>query len=322
MNNLSKIILFLCLGCSGIAATAKEPDMSGSKDHPLVSRYPGSWITQYKSSEHDVYQLATGPVQKEKLPTKKIEGAVTGIVYSLPEKVSLYQVYENYLKALKGAGFVEVFSCRDNKCGQGFSMALVDGMDRENYYYRAGANSTRALSRYDYWAGMLDRPAGPVYVALLVFDNYGGNSPFVSVDVVETKPLETGKVQIDVASLKKSIEREGKVALYGIYFDHNRAEINPKSDPTLTVIADYLRANAKVKVFVVGHTDNTGQYENNLTLSTSRANAVVTALTKKYNISQARLKGVGVGPVAPVTTNTTETGRAMNRRVEIVLQAY
>lgn len=320
MNNMTRTLLFVCLTGISTAVIAKEPDIAGSKDHPLVTRYPGSWITGYKTVDHDLYKMATGPMQNDKLPTKEIEGKVTSIVYALPENVSLYQVHANYLKALKGAGFTDVFSCKDDKCGQGFTMALVNGNNRDNHYYYAGANWAKSLTRYDFWVGMLNRPSGPVYVALLVFDNYGGNSPFTSIDVIETKPLETGKVQIDVASLKKSIENEGKVALYGIHFDHDRAEINPKSDPTLTVIADYLRANAKAKVFVVGHTDNTGQYEHNLTLSTSRANAVVTALTKKYNINPARLKGVGVGPVAPVTTNTTEAGRAMNRRVEVVLR--
>lgn len=324
MNNVTRTLLFVCLAGISTVVIAKEPDIAGSKDHSLVSRYPGSWITGYKTSDHDLHKIATGPMQNDKLPTKQIEGKVASIVYALPENVSPYQVHANYLKALKGAGFTDVFSCKDDKCGQGFSMALVDSNSRDNHYYYAGATGAKSLQRYEYWVGTLNRPTGPVYVVLLSFENNGPGvyvkHPFTSVDIVETKPLETGKVQIDVASLKKSIENEGKVALYGIHFDHDRAEINPKSDPTLTVIADYLRANAKAKVFVVGHTDNTGQYEHNLTLSTSRANAVVTALTKKYNINAARLKGVGVGPVAPVTTNTTEAGRAMNRRVEIVLR--
>jgi len=75
-----------------------------------------------------------------------------------------------------------------------------------------------------------------------------------------------------------------------------------------------------VKLYVVGHTDNTGTYEYNLDLSRRRAAAVVEALTRGHGVAAARLKAVGVGPVAPVASNATEEGRAKNRRVELVAQ--
>ena len=55
-----------------------------------------------------------------------------------------------------------------------------------------------------------------------------------------------------------------------------------------------------------------------MTLSRRRAEAVATSLIQNYNISKARLSTAGVGFLAPVRSNATEDGRALNRRVELV----
>jgi outer membrane protein OmpA-like peptidoglycan-associated protein len=95
--------------------------------------------------------------------------------------------------------------------------------------------------------------------------------------------------------------------------------ILPSSFPEIELIANYLKKNPSAKVYVVGHTDNTGNYNHNLTLSEQRALSVKKALVNKYKINEQRLHAVGVGPVAPESKNTSEEGRKKNRRVEIVL---
>ena len=61
-----------------------------------------------------------------------------------------------------------------------------------------------------------------------------------------------------------------------------------------------------------------GSAETNLKLSQARAEAVVKALVTQHGVGASRLKGYGVGPLAPVATNDTDEGRAKNRRVELV----
>ena len=73
-----------------------------------------------------------------------------------------------------------------------------------------------------------------------------------------------------------------------------------------------------MKLWVVGHTDSTGEYEMNMDLSRRRAAAVIAALTGGHGIAADRLQPAGVGPLAPVASNDTEEGRAKNRRVELV----
>jgi outer membrane protein OmpA-like peptidoglycan-associated protein len=127
-------------------------------------------------------------------------------------------------------------------------------------------------------------------------------------------------VVANAASLAGSIKDAGKVAIYGIYFDTAKAVIKPESEPSLKEIAKMLQTDPKLKVYIVGHTDNVGTFDSNMKLSKDRADAVVKALAGKYNIGATRLQAGGVGPLSPAASNLTEEGRAKNRRVELVAQ--
>jgi OOP family OmpA-OmpF porin len=125
---------------------------------------------------------------------------------------------------------------------------------------------------------------------------------------------------VSAAALANDIAQTGHAAVYGIYFDAGKAELKPQSDPTLAEIGKLLTANAQLKLFVIGNTNNVGGLTANLVLSKQRADAVVAALVARYRVAPARLRASGIGPLAPVATNRTEEGRARNRRVELVEQ--
>jgi outer membrane protein OmpA-like peptidoglycan-associated protein len=122
----------------------------------------------------------------------------------------------------------------------------------------------------------------------------------------------------DPKAMGDDIERTGRVAIYGIYFDTNSDKIKPESNPSLTAIAELLKTKSSLNVYVVGHTDMTGDFDHNMKLSENRAKSVVDALVKDYGISVKRLIGKGVGPLSPVSTNKTDEGKQINRRVELV----
>jgi outer membrane protein OmpA-like peptidoglycan-associated protein len=126
------------------------------------------------------------------------------------------------------------------------------------------------------------------------------------------------EVVADAKFMAEGINTTGHVAIYGIYFDFNKADIKPESEPTLKEIVNLLQQDTKLKLYVVGHTDNVGGLDYNMKLSQQRAEAVVKELISKYKITPDRLKANGVGPLAPVTSNDTEEGKAKNRRVELV----
>lgn len=136
--------------------------------------------------------------------------------------------------------------------------------------------------------------------------------------IVECKPMED-EITVDANALHESISTTGKAAVYGIFFDTGKSDIKPESEPALSQIALLLKQHPKLRLYVVGHTDYTGDLDANLKLSADRAAAVVRDLVKRGTDS-ARLRPAGVGPYAPESTNTTEAGRAKNRRVELVEQ--
>jgi outer membrane protein OmpA-like peptidoglycan-associated protein len=103
-------------------------------------------------------------------------------------------------------------------------------------------------------------------------------------------------------------------------FGTAKAVVKPESTPALQEVATLLKADPSLKLWVVGHTDSVGQVDANMALSRARAEAVVAALTTTHGIAAARLKGYGVGPLAPVASNHAGDGRAKNRRAELVKQ--
>lgn len=139
------------------------------------------------------------------------------------------------------------------------------------------------------------------------------------LNIVEEASMEQDIVA-DASSMAQDIKLTGKVALYGIYFDFNKDIVKPESDPTLKEIVKLLNQNSKLKLYVVGHTDNVGSMNVNMDLSQRRAQAVVQVLTTKHGVNKARLEAHGVGPLCPAASNKTEEGRAKNRRVELVEQ--
>ncbi|MFK8164673.1 MAG: OmpA family protein, partial [Lewinella sp.] len=135
--------------------------------------------------------------------------------------------------------------------------------------------------------------------------------------VIERESMRQDIV-IDAKLIKNTIELEGKIAIYGIYFDTGKSIIKEASEPALKQIADYLKNNSTVNCWVVGHTDADGAFQLNSKLSLDRAVAIKTALQTNYNIPEHRLFAEGVGPLAPIASNDTEEGKKLNRRVELV----
>ena len=123
------------------------------------------------------------------------------------------------------------------------------------------------------------------------------------------------------AELSSGIGGSGHSVVNGILFDTGKSDVKPESAPALKAVVDMLTQDSKLKVYVVGHTDNVGAVAANMDLSKRRAAAVMEALSAAlYNIAASRMQSFGDGPTAPVASNDTEDGRALNRRVELVKQ--
>jgi OmpA-OmpF porin, OOP family len=147
---------------------------------------------------------------------------------------------------------------------------------------------------------------------------FGGGKAY-DLDILEEQQMRQDIVA-DAASMARDIASSGKVALYGIYFDTAKTDIKPESEPAIKEIANLLQQNPALKLYIVGHTDNVGTFDANMDLSKRRAESVISYLVANYKADAGRLKGYGVGPLAPVASNKTDEGKAKNRRVELVEQ--
>ncbi|SNZ00926.1 OmpA family protein [Flagellimonas pacifica] len=122
---------------------------------------------------------------------------------------------------------------------------------------------------------------------------------------------------LDDASLKKTLLDEGKVTLYGIYFDTDKSVIKPESHPLIAEIAKMLNSDTSIKIMIEGHTDAQGDDMYNMKLSDRRAKAVFQVLITKHQVSKNQLQFKGFGETRFIGDNKTEQGRAKNRRVEL-----
>ena len=127
-------------------------------------------------------------------------------------------------------------------------------------------------------------------------------------------------VVADAAAMSNDLRATGHVAVYGIFFDTGKSVVKPESKPAIDEVAKLLKGDPNLKLWVVGHTDWVGKVDDNLRLAQARAEAVAAELVSAHGIAAARLKGYGVGSLAPVAGNEDEAGRAKNRRVELVKQ--
>ena len=287
MRKHALFILGLCLFALLIAPVlvVAQEDVPGSKDHPLLTRMPNFYIDDYENIEFDQADF-----KDNKGEDIKVEGHIYDIFYMLKEGKTVpgkFQVLKNYENAIKMIGGSTVYEADEE------AWLKVEKSGKTTWIYviqiRADiVRQTVAFRRGEY-----------------------------ELKIIEKKAMAQ-EVVADAKSLASDISSTGHVSVYGIHFDFNKVTIKPESEQTLKEIAKLLKQNPNLNLYVVGHTDNVGKIDYNMQLSKARAEAVVKALVSEYGLDQNRLAPYGVGPLAPVSSNETEEGRALNRRVELV----
>jgi OOP family OmpA-OmpF porin len=141
-------------------------------------------------------------------------------------------------------------------------------------------------------------------------------APGYKQTVVRGKEMEQQMVA-NAEAMEAEITKSGECSIYGILFDTGKATIQPASETCLNEVTKLLKKNAAWKMTIEGHTDNAGAKETNMKLSQQRAEAVRSWLVG-HGIDAGRLVAKGLGDSKPVADNTTEDGRARNRRVALV----
>ena len=277
---MKKLFFSLLLILACVSPLLSQEDKEGCKDPALFTRMPNFHIYNCQDLQFDKYEFQLNADKKQ-----SVEGHYIYVNYYLNDNAqtpSGLQIVRNYTNAIKKIGGKLIYEYEDG--GTEYSVVQLIKDKKEIWAQIAGA----------------------------------GNGMY-TIYIIEREAMNQD-ITADASSMAKSIKETGKVAVYGIYFDTGKSVLKAESKPALDEISNLLKADPKLKLYVVGHTDNTGVFESNILLSTERSLAVMHALITQYSVNADRLKSYGDGPTCPIATNETDEGKALNRRVELVKQ--
>lgn len=318
------LFFFSLLLLSFFSANAQN-DYPGSEDHPVLSRFSGATIGYYEEKDFNEYQIAladqSGYRKIDEWVT--VEGKVTRIYYSIKGNKSIIEVYKNYQKAIADAGFTimteKLHPSKNVSNKVGGKTWLVTFYESNPFPPSKGIKLLQGSSTSGgsgYIAAMKDQPQGKLSVSLGMAQ-YSEDEVVVMCDIIEARKMQEGQVTADAAYMMREIQTKGKVALY-INFDVNSVKVKPEGEGVISEIAQLLQLNPGLELYIVGHTDMQGAADYNLNLSQKRADEVMGKLVTEHGIAAKRLQSKGVGFFAPLSSNDTEQGRSINRRVELV----
>ncbi len=266
-----------------------QSDRDGTHDHPAVKRWPGSFITDSEVNDSESFKF---PVKDRQ--TRTVEGKSLLNVYRLPPRVTCAQVSKSFAALFKSRLLA-------NHSGV---LAPAPDIDWANGKWISGEGNAES-------GGQL------FIVAACPTDNFEG--PELFLWVVENQKMQS-PFELDAEAMAELISKHGSLAVYEITFAPGKADPKPESGKALEQIAALLKNKPDWKLRIEAHTDNVGAARANLALSKKRADAVKAWLTTKLGVDAARLTADGFGDKQPASPNSSELGRANNRRIQLVKQ--
>ncbi|MES2599141.1 MAG: OmpA family protein [Verrucomicrobiota bacterium] len=301
-------------------------DVPGSKDPMGLKRYDGTRTTFYEEQAFGSYTLPLGKMSKTRAgvtfeKSQKLEGKITRVTYvgNDPERTAL-EVYKNYQTAIAEQGWSILWEGSEEELSSAKGQIFAGLWDR-----RPGGTFTLSHLGGRFMAAQ----KGGAHLALYVVNYKVGTVspkelqpekgvPIVALDVIESATMDEKMVVVKADEMASKLIDQGGVNLYGFYFDTASATLKSESGPTLDEVEKLLLADKSLRLLVVGHTDGVGGFEDNMDLSKRRAASVVAALSQRVPAAAARLTPCGVGFQCPIASNSSEEGRAKNRRVALV----
>ena len=326
------------LAVTAAPAIAQTPDRDGTADHPLMPRVPGAFIHNASYVDYAEIALPTGPHEGRSgfADTIDLTGELFRIDYRLDDTdVSILRIHRSFESLFESRDYEVLFAGTGDAIGQIGGFSFVNGQrelaacpcgrnDGAAYVIARAPDEGAVIAVTAYTIAQTGgRPGIPAYtVNILIEDDIAGFD-LVAVDPPAPEPEPEPEpappaITQEAADLESGLVADGRVVVDAILFAFDRADILPESAQALDTVAGLMRERPGLKLLVVGHTDGVGSFDYNLRLSLDRATAVVAWLRDRHGIAGDRLRPAGAGPMSPITTNRTEEGRALNRRVELV----
>ncbi len=191
------------------------------------------------------------------------------------------------------------------------------------WHHFAVSFNQRALKFYVDGVRVINVPAAKAGAGWFTIWSQGGPRPTYLKNVrvakggVELYDRKTTDVSAATAAVEEAMTASGKFVTNNILFETGKATLKPESMADIEAVADYMKKNPSVRFEVQGHCDNQGSDKINDPLSQQRAEAIVAELVK-LGVDEWNLRAVGKGSHEPIADNSTDEGRAKNRRVEFI----
>ncbi|MGB1234219.1 MAG: OmpA family protein [Planktomarina sp.] len=297
----------------GFALLLMAPQVAGAQSLQV----PGSPVSiATEAREGLTFDLPVG-IWDGAVPTTVLEGRTQHQVFHLPRNAGAVRVIEQVLAQLLDQGYETLLSCRDKECG-GFDFRFALDLIKPPKLFID-------LGHYQYVSAQHPDGRGIALLASRTQDNVHlhittitpEEADGVTIEGVAYTPVD--QPHIDPTDLPTALDTTGSFILSDLRFKTGSSQLDGDSFASLTALSDYLSAAPQRTIALVGHTDATGALDGNIALSRKRADAVRTLLLGRYGIAPDRVAAEGMGYLAPVAVNTTDVGRALNRRVEVIV---
>lgn len=278
-------------------------------------------------NDRGTYALPIGRFTPTEAPTLPLEGRVSRRIYTVAAGASDPDAEARRLvDSLLSQGFSVIFQCSADACG--------------GFYFRFGADiapppamriDVRAFTQTSlvqdgtgtHVSVLVSQVLDRIHVQTTVVEADGGGASALPAPTASTArdPMAPGpfKRPPETPDLRAVLYENGRAVIPGLAFQTGGSQLADTSSAALDAVADMLEALPEVRVLLVGHSDNEGSLEANTRLSRDRAASVLEALARR-GIARDRMEAHGIAYLAPLTSNATQEGRLLNRRVEIVLR--
>lgn len=276
----------------------------------------GAELTRKIEEPRTIYAIPTGRWTSDVVPTKRVEGQLLLRAWRLDAQgLSTLDVISNLRDQFVNSGMEVLLDCSARQCG-GFDFRF----------------NTRILPAPDMFVDLRDFR---FLSAKLTQDDSGYISVLISrageslyVQLIEIAPPTARPTEITAqpralpeapGSVTEAMLTQGHVILADLEFESGSSSLADAPYGSLDALARFLKADPRRRIALVGHTDAVGGLEGNVALSRARAASVLARLAERHGVPPEQMESSGMGYLAPVAPNTTDSGREANRRVEAVL---
>lgn len=280
-------------------------------------------LTAERISEPDSYAFPVGVFQDGTLPTKTFGGKISRQAWRLDgQAATTLQILDPLLIQLANAGFRTLLECSSQACG-GFDFRFATevlpppGMyvDIRDYRFVSAARGPPGTPD-EVITLLVTRTRAAGYIQII----RAGSGGLASAATVAARSGGDAAYRVQSSGdLASELATQGHVILHDLKFKTGTSGLSPGNYASLEALAGFLKSNPRINIALVGHTDSRGALAANISLSKRRAASVLDRLVKDHGIPPAQLQAEGMGYLAPVASNLSQSGRELNRRVEAIL---